>query len=98
MNEKLLKEAHVVIANFFKSRREELGITQQQLADQTCLGVATVSRFERGQGIGLSQLLILCQHLNIYPFFAEKESYHPMAQTMRKAMGEVNDFKKSNPN
>jgi transcriptional regulator with XRE-family HTH domain len=97
MNEKVLQEARSLISGFLKNRREELGLTQQSLADNTGMGIATIKRFESGKfWLGLKQYLILCHYLKCYPFLAESESDHPLAKDMHNAMKEVNAFKNRN--
>lgn len=49
MNEKELLKARITISGFLKNRREELGITQTQLAEMTGMGIATIKRFESGK-------------------------------------------------
>lgn len=85
MNEKTLLEARELISGFLKSRREELGITQQALADQSQMGIATIRRFESGKfWLNLKQYLILCHYLKCYPFIEEVESDKEFAKMMRK--------------
>lgn len=97
MNEQVLQEARQLISGFLKNRRVELGITQDELADNSGMGVATIRRFESGKfWLNLKQYLILCHHLKCYPFLAESDSEHPLAKNMREAMKEVNSFKRKN--
>lgn len=99
MNEKVLLEARNMISGFLRKRREELGMTQEELAEVSCMGIATIKRFESGRfWINMKQYLILCHHLKCYPFLAEKESNHPIVVEMRKAMQEINEFKKAGTN
>lgn len=85
MNDKVLLEARNLISGFLKNRREELGITQQQLADNSGMGIATIKRFESGKfWLNLKQYLILCHHLQCYPFIEEVESAKELATMMRK--------------
>lgn len=85
MNDKVLLEARELISGFLKNRREELGITQQELADASGMGVATIRRFESGKfWLNLKQYLILCHHLRCYPFLAEMESGDVYAKLMRE--------------
>lgn len=99
MNDKTLNEARTLIAGFFKNRRIELGITQEQLAETSGMGVATISRFESGRyWLNSKQLLLLCHHLSCYPFFVPKESSHPLATQMRQAMDDLNKYKKPSKN
>jgi transcriptional regulator with XRE-family HTH domain len=95
MNQQVIEGARDMISGFLTSRRKELGITQEQLADMSGMGVATIRRFESGRfWLNLKQYLILCHYLKCYPFIAEADSDHPLAVDMRKRMNEVNSFKK----
>lgn len=85
MNEKVLLEARGLISGFLRSRREELGMTQQELADASGMGVATIRRFEGGRfWLNLKQYLILCHHLQCYPFVATHEGKDEFAKMMRE--------------
>lgn len=85
MNEKVLLEARGLISGFLRSRREELGMTQQELADASGMGVATIRRFEGGRfWLNLKQYLILCHHLRCYPFVATHEGKDEFAKMMRE--------------
>lgn len=85
MNEKVLLEARLLISGFLKSRRKELGITQEQLADLSGMGIATIKRFESGKfWLNMKQYLILCHHLKCYPFIEEVESEKQLAVMMRE--------------
>lgn len=84
MNDKILIEARALISGFLKSRREELGITQQELAEISGMGIATIKRFESGRfWLNLKQYLILCHHLKCYPFLAEMEGKDEFSKMMR---------------
>ena len=73
-NEKVLLTARSFIAEFIQQRRRELGITQEELADGTGLGIATIKRLEAGKfWINLKILLIICSALNCYFFMKAKE-------------------------
>jgi len=85
MNEKVLLEARALISGFLKSRREELDMSQQQLADLSGMGIATIKRFESGRfWLNLKQYLILCHHLRCYPFLAEMEGKDEFAKMMQE--------------
>lgn len=84
MNDKVLLEARNLISGFLKNRREDLKITQQELADASGMGIATIKRFESGKfWLNLKQYLILCHHLKCYPFIEEVESTKELATMMR---------------
>lgn len=84
MNEKVLLAARDLISGFLKNRREELGMSQQQLADASGMGIATIKRFESGKfWLNLKQYLILCHHLRCYPFLAEMDKESEWTKMMR---------------
>ena len=84
MNEKILLEARALISGFPQNRRKELGIAQDQLAELSGMGIATIKRFESGKfWLNLKQYLILCHHLKCYPFIEEVESTKELATMMR---------------
>lgn len=85
MNEKVLLEARNLISGFLKNRRQELEITQDQLAELSGMGIATIKRFESGKfWLNLKQYLILCHHLKCYPFLAEIEGRESFSKMMRE--------------
>ena len=99
MTELILQEARQLISGFLKNRRTELGMSQDKLAELSGMGIATIRRFESGKfWLNLKQYLILCHHLECYPFLVESDSEHPLAKDMREAMNTVNSFKKTNNN
>lgn len=66
MNEKVLLEARALISGFLKSRREELGMTQQELADNSGMGIATIKRFESGKfWLNMKQYILLRNALQL---------------------------------
>lgn len=66
MTDKQLSEARLKIAGFIQNRRNELGISQAALADQTGLGIATIKRFESGRfWLNMKQYVILRQALQL---------------------------------
>lgn len=92
MNEKVLLEARNMISGFLKNRRQELGITQDQLAEMSGMGIATIKRFESGKfWLNLKQYLILCHHLKCYPFVEEVESSKELATMMRNRWKRQNE-------
>jgi len=85
MDEKVLLTARQLISKSLKDRREELGITQQQLAESSGMGIATIKRFESGRfWLNLKQYVILCHYLKCFPFIEEIESKKKFATMMRK--------------
>lgn len=68
MTDKELHEARELIAGFLKSRREELGITQEELALKTSMGVSTIKRFENAHFWPvLKHFIKICEVLKIVP-------------------------------
>lgn len=85
MNENTLLEARSIIASFLKQRREELGMSQQQLADACGFDVGTISRMERAlYWLGMKQYLIICHHLSLFPLVATLEEDSDIADTLRQ--------------
>ena len=91
MNEKVLLEARKLIAGFIADRRIELKMTQEELAEKTGLGIATIKRFEAGKfWINLQTLLVICNSLDMYFFLGEKESEKELTKVMYDRWGKVN--------
>ena len=85
MNDNVLTGARELIAGFLKSRREELGLSQQALADRSGLGVMTIIRMEQARfWPNMKQFLIVCHHLDLFFFVEEKNSKKEMATLMRE--------------
>ncbi len=88
MNEKVLLEARKLIAGFIADRRIELKMTQEELAEKTGLGIATIKRFEAGKfWINLQTLIVICNALDMYFFLEEKESGKDLAKIMQDRWG-----------
>jgi transcriptional regulator with XRE-family HTH domain len=85
MNEKILHEARNLIAGFFKQRREELGYSQDKLAELTGLNRSTIKRLEAAQfWPGLKQYLIICEALKVFPLIATYEGDGEFSRMMRE--------------
>lgn len=83
--EKTLLEARNMISGFLKDRREDLGITQAELAEISGMGIATIKRFESGRfWLNLKQYLLLCHHLKCYPFLSTMEGNEKWSKMMRE--------------
>lgn len=66
MTEKQLNESREKIAAFIANRRNELDITQAQLAEMTGMGIATIKRFESGKfWINMKQYVLLRNALQL---------------------------------
>lgn len=64
MNETILEQDRESISRSLVKRRKELGMTQDELAAKSGMGIATIRRFETAKfWIGLKQLVILCRCL-----------------------------------
>lgn len=87
MNQETLLEARKQIAGFLKKRREELGISQDKLAELTGLNRSTIKRMEAADfWPGMKQYLILCQALHLFPMVATIEGDSEEARMMRQAL------------
>lgn len=67
------------ISNAFKQARNQKGLSQQQLAELTGLGIATIKRFESGKfWLNSKQLVILSEALEIeLNYSAKNEGEYP---------------------
>lgn len=84
MNEKVLIEARNLRAKFFKERRIELGMTQQELADKCGWQRESIARMEAAKFfINEKQMYILCNALDLYFFFEPKEGDTDLATMMK---------------
>lgn len=84
MNELVLLEARKIIAGFIRNRRVQLKMSQEELAERTNLGIATIKRFEAGKfWINMKTLLIICNALSMYFFLEEKDSEKELAEMMK---------------
>ena len=83
-NENVLNEARQIIAGFLKTRRVELKLSQQDLADKVGMARETINRMEAGRfWLGMKQYLQICEALNLFPCVAEMESETEIAQALR---------------
>ena len=90
MNDKDYTEARKWIAGFIANRRKELGFTQEELAEKTGLGIATIKRFEDGKfWINLKTLLFICHELKLFFFLEEKDSEKELTKLMRERWGKI---------
>lgn len=66
MTEKQLNDVRTKIATTIKLKREELGISQAALAQETNMGIATIKRFESGRfWLNMKQYVILRNQLGL---------------------------------
>lgn len=66
MNEKELNNSRIKIAAVIQNRRNELGISQATLAEQTGMGLATIKRFESGKfWLNMKQYILLRSALQL---------------------------------
>ena len=66
MTEKQLNNARTKIAEVVQAKRNELGISQAALAEQTGMGIATIKRFESGKfWLNMKQYILLRSALNL---------------------------------
>lgn len=85
MTNETLNKAREIVAGFLKARRIELGLTQQQLADKSGLGLRTIVRFEAGQfWLVMKQYFILCEALGLVPAIGKIEDNEPIVNAIRE--------------
>ena len=73
-NPKIADIARKKIGEFVKQRRNELGITQPELAEAVGVRIATISDFEKGKSnIGINTLIGILGVLRIEIQFIEKD-------------------------
>jgi DNA-binding XRE family transcriptional regulator len=85
MNPKVLNEARDLISSFLQQRREELQLTQQELADLCGFHRNTIVNIEAGRfWPNMKQYLIIAHHLKCYPFLATYEGDNEYSKLMRK--------------
>jgi predicted transcriptional regulator len=90
MNEKILYEARILVAGFIKNRRNELKLTQWELADRCQLGVNTIRRLEGGHfWPNLKQFVIICHALDCFFFIEENESKIDFTKFMHEHWGKM---------
>lgn len=66
MDEQKLNESRKQIAAFIQNRRNELGLSQAALAEQTGMGIATIKRFESGKfWLNMKQYVLLRNALQL---------------------------------
>lgn len=83
-NELVLNDALRMTADFMKSRRTELGLTQDELADACGISRITISRFEQGKyWLNLKQYFKICGKLHLIPTIVGIESTDQAAVDMR---------------
>lgn len=84
MNEKVLIEARKITAGFLKQRREELRLTQEQLAEKCNWHRETIARIEAGKFfMNTKQLWIICNALDLYFFMSPKEEESDLVNSMK---------------
>jgi transcriptional regulator with XRE-family HTH domain len=84
MNEKVLFEARKITAGFLKDRREELNLTQEQLAEKCGWHQATIARIEASKFfMNTKQLWIICNALDLYFFMESKEKDSDLVVSMK---------------
>lgn len=85
MTEKELDESRKMIATFFKQRREEMNMTQDELAEKTGVGLSTIKRFESARFWPvLKHFLIFCEALNLSPAAIPFDTSDKFIKAMRE--------------
>ena len=75
-------EIMLSLCSRIKETRISLALTQQQLADNALVGIATVKRIEKGGGLNLDTLISLLRalnklhHLDAILFESEMRNFH----------------------
>ncbi len=91
-NNSVLYEARRMISAYLAERRRELGITQEDLAARTGLGLATIQRMEAGKfWLNLKTLLVVGSVLDCFIFLEPKDSGAPLATMMRERWGKTSE-------
>jgi len=84
MTAKVLEQARHLIAEFLKTRRTALGLSQQGLADLCGFHRNTVANIEAGKfWPNMKQFMILTHHLRCFFFLETHESQSPTAAEMK---------------
>lgn len=84
MNEIVLEEARIKIASFFKNRRIELNLSQQDVADRAGLSRKSINALEGAKFWPSMKLYMqLCYALHLFPTVVEIEANDSMADALR---------------
>jgi len=69
MTEKTMNHLCLIVADMFKKRRNDLGMTQQALSEVTRLSIITIKRMEQGNhNPGLKQFILVANALGLLEF------------------------------
>lgn len=86
MTDDTLQQALRIIGDYLRRRREELGLTQTDVARRAGISLRTVQRVESADSwIGLKQFLQICEVLHLFPTVVEMESDTEIAKALRSA-------------
>lgn len=92
MNKEVAVEARKMVASHLKKRREELKMTQDELAEKMGIKKAAISRMENGlYPPSLDMFFEWCHHLNLYFFVEGKESKEENATWFRNRWGKPSE-------
>jgi len=81
----ILSTAYKLLGERIQYRREERGISQIKLADRLGITLKEMQNIEEGLGdYTVSTLLTICQELDMFFFFEEKENKTELAEYMRE--------------
>lgn len=80
----MVEEAQLSVASFLRSQRKKRGLTQQQLADRTNIGLSAIKQYERENGSDptIRKAALLAKELDFDPkdLFAEIVDLPPMSE------------------
>lgn len=62
------RAAQIATGGWLRTTREDLGLSQSELARRTRVPQTTISRLERGQRMGVEEYLVLCAGMKVNPF------------------------------
>lgn len=87
MNKDVLNAGEVLLGQMFKEKREDMGLTVEELALRMHIRPSTINGVESGAfQIRWRLAMQFLEALDLYVFFIPKDSSHPLAQAMREGV------------
>jgi DNA-binding XRE family transcriptional regulator len=84
MNEKLLNEARLIMSGFLKKRREELNLTQTDVANEVGISQDAIQRLEAGRyWPAMPTYLKWCSALGLFPTISTYEGDNLTSEALR---------------